>query len=320
MGAASMEVWLLCTAFGLDLLLGDPRWLPHAVRGFGSMVVGVEKPWRAAGSVIGLRTAGVCFTVTAVLAGAGLVWLSLWLASGIAALLAVVTVYWIYSLLAVRDLDVEARAVVVALEQGDLPTAREKLSRIVGRDTAQLDEPEILRAVLETVGENLNDGVVAPLFYCGLAGPIGMAVYKAVNTLDSMVGYRNERYREFGWASARLDDLLNFAPARLSALLIWAAAGLLGLDVRRSIRAVVRDARLQPSPNAGFPEAAMAGALRVQLGGMNFYQGRPSAKPPLGEAVAALSLDSFAQARRLLYTTSTLGVWAAAAFTYWRSS
>jgi adenosylcobinamide-phosphate synthase len=318
MSAVSTDVWLPAAAFGLDLLFGDPRGLPHPVRGFGWVVPRLETIWRRAAGGIGLRPAGMGFTLTAVALAAGSVWASLRLVSEHAALLNAVALYWLYSLLAARDLDVEARAVIVALRQGDLPAAREKLSLIVGRDTAHLDEPEILRAVLETVGENLNDGVVAPLFYCGLAGPLGMAAYKAVNTLDSMVGHKNERYREFGWASARLDDLLNLAPARLSALLIWIAAAFLGLDVRRSIRAVVRDAPLQPSPNAGFPEAALAGALRVRLGGINFYQGRPSAKPPLGEAVVALSLDSFPQARRLLYATSACGVLFAMAVTYWR--
>ncbi|MEX2300929.1 MAG: adenosylcobinamide-phosphate synthase CbiB [Bryobacterales bacterium] len=320
MSAVSGDVWLLVAAFAMDLALGDPRGLPHPVRGIGWLVPRIERAWRKVGDHIGQRAAGAAFTLTVVAAGAGCVGASLWLASGSAVLLAVVTLYWIYSLLAVRDLDVEACAVIVALQRGDLRAAREKLSRIVGRDTAQLDEQEILRAVIETVGENLNDGVVAPLIYCGIAGPVGMAVYKTVNTLDSMVGYKNERYREFGWASARLDDVLNFIPARLSAFLIWLAAGLLGLDARRSIRAVIRDASLQPSPNAGFPEAAVAGALRVQLGGMNFYQGRPNAKPPLGEAVAALSLDSFTKARRLLYATSALAVLVAAILTHWRSS
>ena len=169
MNATSMDAGLLAAAFALDLILGDPRGLPHPVRGFGWMVSRIENIWRRVGERIGQRTAGVGFPLTAVAAGTGCVCASLWLASGHTIVVAVVTVYWIYSLLAVRDLDIEARAVIVPLQCGNLLEARGKLSRIVGRDTSHLNEREILRAVIETVGENLNDGVVAPLFYCGLA-------------------------------------------------------------------------------------------------------------------------------------------------------
>src|SRR5205085_1386130 len=156
---------------------------------------------------------------------------------------------------------------------GDIAEARSKLAMIVGRDTAQLEEPEILRAAIETVAENLSDGVIAPLLYLALGGPVGMAAYKAINTLDSMVGYRDQRYSEFGWASARLDDLANFVPARLTAVLVWTCALMLGYDAGRSRRITLRDAKTQPSPNAGYPEAAVAGALGIRLGGVNFYHG-----------------------------------------------
>jgi adenosylcobinamide-phosphate synthase len=227
------------------------------------------------------------------------------------------TVYWAYSMLAVRDLDVESGAVIKELRRGDLTAARRKLSHIVGRDTSHLDEQEMLRAVIETVAENISDGVVAPLFYFTLAGPAGMAVYKATNTLDSMVGYKSERYRDFGWAAARLDDVLNFVPARLTAVLIWAASACLGLDLRRSVQAVWRDAWRQPSPNAGYPEAAVAGALQVRLGGLNYYGGTPSRKPPLGDP-GPLTADSFQAARRMLYVTSILAVALSASVLSWR--
>ncbi|MBK9170334.1 MAG: cobalamin biosynthesis protein CobD [Bryobacterales bacterium] len=275
---------------GLDLLFGDPRWLPHPVRGFGWAVTRLERIFRAAG--LPLRLAGALFWVTAVSAATWLVWLTQPWAN----------VYWIFSLLALRDLDNEASLVASALRRGDLNGAREKLSWIVGRDTAHLHEPEILRAAIETVAENLSDGVIAPLFYLGLAGPAGMAAYKAVNTLDSMVGYRNDRYRDFGWASARADDIANWAPARLSAILVCLVSG----HPIRSLRAVLRDAARQPSPNSGYPEAAFAGALGVRLGGLNHYQGVPSEKPFLGDPLAPLSLDVFRTARRLLYATALL--------------
>jgi adenosylcobinamide-phosphate synthase len=285
----------------LDLALGDPRWLPHPVRAFGWLVARLERLWRA--SRLPLRIAGVCFWLTAVGGAVLVVALAMryiprpWIA-----------IYWIFALLAIRDLDVEAARVIAALRRKDVADARRLLSFIVGRDTAALDEPEILRATIETVAENLCDGVIAPLFYLALGGPMAMAGYKAINTLDSMVGYRNERYREFGWASARMDDIANWIPARLSALLIWIAAIAAGCDPRSSVKVTMRDARTQPSPNAGYPEAAVAGALGIRLGGLNYYQGVASRKPYLGDARRALDLTVYRKARVLLYGSSLLMV------------
>jgi adenosylcobinamide-phosphate synthase len=182
------------------------------------------------------------------------------------------------------------------------------LAQIVGRDTESLDEKEVVRATIETIAENLSDAVIAPLFYLALGGPATMAAFKAVNTLDSMTGYRNERYREFGWASARMDDVANWIPARLTAALVWLCALLLRYDARRSIAVTLRDARLQPSPNAGYPEAAVAGALGVRLGGLNYYQGVASRKPYIGDGGRPLDLAAYTKARRLLYGASLLMV------------
>jgi adenosylcobinamide-phosphate synthase len=285
----------------LDLAIGDPRWLPHPVRWFGWLAARLERLWRA--SRLPLRIAGVLFFITAVGAAVLVVTVSMlylprpW-----------ISIYWIFSLLAVRDLDVEAGRVIAALRRDDLETARRMLSLIVGRDTVALDQPEILRATIETIAENLCDGVIAPLFYLALGGPVAMAAYKAINTLDSTVGYRNQRYREFGWASARVDDITNWVPARLSAMLIWICATLLGCDPRQSVAVTLRDARLQPSPNAGYPEAAVAGALGVRLGGLNYYQGVASRKPYLGDPRHALDLAAYRKTRVLLYGSSALMV------------
>ena len=286
-----------------DLAIGDPRWLPHPVRGIGLLASVAERFWR--GTKLPPRAAGALFWISVV--GTSLAVVRLTLPWG--------TVYWIYSLLACRDLDVEAGRVMRALRNGNLEESRRELSRIVGRDTGTLDEPEILRATVETVAENLSDGVIAPLLYLAAGGPLGMAAYKAINTLDSMVGYRSERYREFGWASARMDDLANFLPARLTAILIWVGALLLGFDARRSIRVTLRDAASQPSPNSGYPEAAIAGALGIQLGGLNFYKGVPSLKPKLGDAVRPVDYRAFQGVRRLLYVSEAL--MAAAIFMKW---
>lgn len=285
---------------GLDLALGDPQWLPHPVRGIGWLAQHTERALR--GTRLPLRTAGAVLWCVVTGGAAGLVYSTIRLAGSWA------RIYWVYSLLACRDLDVEALRVIRALDRGDLKDARKCLSWIVGRDTESLDEPEIVRATIETVAENLGDGVIAPLFYLALGGPVAMAAYKAVNTLDSMVGYRNERYAELGWASARIDDLANFLPARLSALLVWAAALLPTFSFPRAVRITCRDGASQPSPNSGFPEAAFAGALGVQLGGLNHYQGKPSLKAPLGDPMFRLERKQYRRARILLYTAEALFV------------
>ncbi len=284
---------LLCGA-ALDLALGDSHWLPHPIRGIGWLIARLEPHCRH----LPLRLGGVMLWLLVVGVTAGVVWLTLpWLA-----------IFWIWTFLAIRDLDVQSMRVIVALRAGDLVTARAKLSMIVGRDTATLNEPEILRATVETVAESLSDGIVGPLFYLALGGPAAMAAFKAASTLDSMCGYRNDRYREFGWASARLDDIANFIPARLSVILVAAGALLLGYDARGALRCAFRDGGSQPSPNSGYPEAAVAGALGVRLGGLNFYQGAASPKATLGDARRPLSLDVFTGTRHLLYGTSALAV------------
>ena len=286
----------LLAGVGLDLLIGDPQWLPHPVRAIGWFARHAERFWRWTG--LPLRAAGLFFWITVTGASAFAVWLTLpW-----------ATIYWIYALLACRDLDVEAARVVLALKSGDISAARKNLSWIVGRDTATLDEQEIVRATVETVAENLSDGVIAPLFWLIIAGPVGMAAYKAINTLDSTVGYRNERYREFGWASARIDDVANFIPARIAALLIALAALLPGFNASRALQISLRDGGNQPSPNSGYPEAAVAGALGVQLGGLNFYKTVPSRKPSLGDPIHPLNIGAFGKTRVLLYASEALCV------------
>jgi adenosylcobinamide-phosphate synthase len=280
----------------LDLAIGDPPWLPHPVRGIGWFATLAERFWRATG--LPLRAAGALFCFSVVGLSATIVWLTApWM-----------NIYWIFALLACRDLDGEASRVVRALRQDDLGEARQRLSRIVGRDTHVLDEQGVMRATVETVSENLSDGVIAPLFYLAVAGPAGMAAYKAINTLDSMVGYRNERYREFGWASARADDMVNYLPSRLTAALVGIAAFLPGYDALRSFRVTWRDGASQPSPNSGYPEAAFAGAIGVQLGGVNFYQGKPSFKSTLGDPANPLTRDAYPRVRVLLYASEALFV------------
>lgn len=287
----------LLAGVALDLAWGDPHWLPHPVRGIGLWADSAEKFWRK--THLPLRIAGAMFWITVVGTTACV----------IKSAPRFLNIYWIYSFLACRDLDLHALRVISALERSDLPEARRNLSFVVGRDTADLNEKEIVRAVIETVAENLNDGVIAPLFYFALGGPVAMAAYKAVNTLDSMVGHRNERYREFGFVSAKMDDLANWAPARLSAVLVWCAAAFVpGVSTVQAFKTTIRDGRNQPSPNAGFPEAAVAGALGVQLGGLNFYGGVPSRKASLGDPIIELDRRAYKKVRVLLYAVEAIFV------------
>lgn len=289
--------WETMAGAGLDMLLGDPRWMPHPVRGIGWLIAGQEPLWRRSGLTLRTAGAGLCLLTVALTAAA--VAASLWL-------LPYARIYWIYSLLAIRDLDRHAADVFHALRQSNLSAARERLSWIVGRDTANLEEPEIIRATVETVAENLSDGIVAPLFYLALGGPVLMAAFKAISTLDSMVGYRNEKYRDLGWFSARADDWANWIPARLTAVLIWVICALPGYSIRQAIRITLRDGASQPSPNSGYPEAAVAGALGLRLGGMNYYQGVPSRKAYLGDALVPPSAGVFPRLRVLLYGVALL--------------
>ena len=277
----------------LDLLLGDPRWLPHPIRGIGLLIETLERLLRK----IPYEKLAGCILVGSVLVVVVTVVIATprWAA-----------VYWIFTCLAVRSLDQESNEVIKALRSGDLERARTLVGRIVGRDTKDLNETDVTRAVFETVAENMSDAIVAPLFYLAILGAPGMVAYKAINTLDSMVGYKNDRYIRFGWAAARLDDAVNYIPARITAGLIILGAALVRLRWRSAIRAVFRDAHLQPSPNAGYPEAALAGALGVQLGGLNYYFGQPVQKPFLGDPLEALEWRRFSQVRLLLYFVSAV--------------
>lgn len=296
----------------LDLLLGDPRALPHPVMAIGRLIAFLESPLRRL--FANDRLAGVVLLVTTV----GITW-------GAAALLVkgaqaispaagfVAALYLAWVSLAARSLHCESARVAKALKLRDLPGARLALSYIVGRETEHLDEPEIWRGAIETVAENTGDGVIAPLFFLMLGGPPLALAYKAVNTLDSMVGYKNERYLNFGWASARFDDLANYLPARLTGLFMVLAAPLCALNGGGAWRILRRDCRNHASPNSGFPEAAAAGALGVRLGGSNRYFGRMVEKPTIGDAAAPLSLAAYRGVVRLMYCSETLlvAVWLA---------
>lgn len=273
---------LVMAGYLLDGLVGDPRWLPHPVRGIGWLIARGERRLNRGGPVARLL-AGAVLTCTVVGVSALVAWGAVTGARLIHPLLGdLVTILGIGLLLARRSLAEEAgQAVYRPLMDGDLPAARRAVSWVVGRDTDGLDERDVARASIETLAENLSDGVVAPLLFALVAGLPGIAAYKAINTLDSMIAHRDSRYLYFGRVAAHLDDAANWLPARITLLALVAAAALLGRDAAGAWRAAVADGGKHASPNAGWPEAAMAGALSIRLGGLNYYDGEPTHGPVL---------------------------------------
>lgn len=299
--------WLVPAAFAFDLLFGDPYGLPHPVVFIGAIINRLEI--LLASLFNNRRLAGTLLAVLALLVTGGLAWVLLRLAEEIHPLIGLAASVWLaYTTLSLRALHRLSREVVRCVEQKRLAEARRALSLIVGRETATLDEEGILRACIETVAENTSGGVVAPLFYLAVGGPVLALLHKAAGTLDAMVGYRDDRYRELGWASARLDDLFNLLPARLTGMLMALAAPFCGLGGRHAWRVMFRDARKHASPNAGFPEAAMAGALGVRLGGSAVYFGRRVEKPTLGDDTRPVTVAGYYGAVRLMYLTSFLAL------------
>lgn len=302
----SLEVQIVL-ALILDAVFGDPRWIPHPVRFIGGLALGLE-PW-CRRFFINKRVAGIGAVVLVLgsTSAAGAL-----LLTGAARIhpLAVdsASVLLLYFCFAARDLAGHGRAVQSALERKDLEAARVKVAMIVGRDTATLDEQGIVRAAVESVAENIVDGILAPLFWAVIAGPLGALVYKTINTLDSTFGYRNDQYREFGWAAARLDDLANFVPARLSGFFVIAAAFVLGRNGSQAWQVFRRDRLAHASPNSGHTEAAVAGALGLQLGGISLYFGKPVTKPVIGDSVDIPRADHIGGTIKLLWGATFMAV------------
>lgn len=298
---------IIILAYSLDLLFGDPPWLPHPVKGIGYLVRKLDMPLRKA--IRNKRVAGSIFAIIII----GLVYLASFAAIRTATyfnryLGFVLSALFIYTALAIKDLKVEGMRVYGALEKDRIDLARRNLSLIVGRDTERLDDKGIIRATVETVAENIVDGIISPLFFALLGGaPLALA-YKAVSTLDSMVGYKNDRYKDFGWFSARIDDWANFIPARIAYLILPLASCLAGYAAKDSFKVALRDGRKNPSPNSGIPEAAMAGALGVRLGGLNYYNSTAVMKPLIGDGKNNLSLVQIKESIRVAYASALLSV------------
>jgi adenosylcobinamide-phosphate synthase len=298
-----VQLWV---ALALDFLLGDPRWMPHPVRIMGRAAELLEILARK--TFYNERLAGVVAAAILIAATASASWGLLKGAQWMSPMAGNVAAVWmLYTTLAVKDLSGHGRAVFKPLESGDLDRARAAVARMVGRDTSELDEAGIVRASVESVAENSVDGVLSPIFYALLFGPVGAMAYKAVNTLDSMFGYRNDRYLNFGWASARVDDIVNFFPARLSVLFVFIGAVFPGGRPIQALRSVFRDAPKHLSPNAGYPEAAFAGALGVQLGGPLIRKGRPDSTTFMGDPLVSMNRECIHRANMLMIRSSLTG-------------
>jgi adenosylcobinamide-phosphate synthase len=304
----SSSAALLIVGFLLDLAVGDPRWLPHPVVLIGKIIShGERRLWR--GKAVHDFLAGMALSLFVVALSAGAAWalivcfqkLSSWLSFIATPALASTT-------LATRGLLDAVKLIEAPLRAGDIVVAREKLSRIVGRETAGLNQDKVLRASLESLSESTSDGVVAPLFYLFLGGvPLAMA-YKAVSTLDSMIGYRTEKYCYFGKFAARLDDTMNFIPARLTALFIVIATLALRLNPAGALRVAWRDHANNLSPNAGYPEAALAGAFSIRLGGPSIYFGKEICKPYMGDDLQPVRIEMLKEGRVLCLVTAILSL------------
>jgi adenosylcobinamide-phosphate synthase len=351
----SKSYTLLILAFTLDLCIGDPKWLPHPVRIMGWAISKTEKILRKWGT--GKKKWEVIEKFKGILLVIIIVCVTLWLTWFITYFLllmntsyfllltsSLLLVYLISTTISVKGLVDSAGLVIGSLKDKDLLGARTRLSNIVGRDTDSLDEKSILKATVESLAENASDGIIAPLFYFAIGGlPLAMT-YKAINTLDSMVGYKNERYRNFGWASARLDDVANFIPARITGILIVIAAFILNafeylkssilnnlellnkfkrfkqnhFDYINAFKIIIRDGRKHPSPNSGVPEAAIAGSLGVRLGGPSKYGGVTVDKPFIGMERVKDYLSASEEAINIVRVASLLALWIAMVVLYVR--
>ncbi|PJZ26410.1 cobalamin biosynthesis protein CobD [Leptospira hartskeerlii] len=299
------SIWILPASLLIDLSLGDPQGFPHPVRLIGKFARYMEKLTRK--YISSERFAGIITAISVYSISFIFPWAILEFSRYLHPFLEeLASVFIIYTSIALKDLLDHSKDVHSALHENDLEKARRMVGRIVGRDTATLEEPEIVRADLESVGESLVDGITAPFFFAVLLGPSFAMLYRSINTLDSLFGYKNETYLKFGWASARMDDLANYIPARLTAPILCISSALLGFHPLRSFKILIRDGRKHPSPNSGLCEAALAGALKIQLGGINYYSGIPNEKPKLGDPDRKLDLNLILDANKIIFLTSIL--------------
>ena len=314
-----MTILACIIGFLLDCIFGDPVWMYHPIRVIGNLISVLEKGLRKllcsripaseqkkknkrevlAGGILWILTVSLSFLVPAVfLFAAGKVH---------PAVRFLLETFWCYQIFAARCLVGESRKVYQKLKEDDLPGARKAVSMIVGRDTENLTAEGVTKAAVETVAENASDGVIAPMLYMAIGGVWLMFLYKGINTMDSMLGYKNDKYLYFGRCAAKLDDVANYIPARLSGWLMVAASAFVKMDVKNAAKIYRRDRRNHASPNSAQTEAAMAGALEVQLAGNAYYFGKLYEKPTIGDGIRSVEVEDIRRSNRLLYATAILG-------------
>ena len=296
-----IKIWI---AYVLDLIFGDPQNVVHPVQVIGKIISAGEKILLRkkykflAGAVLNIFTVSITYT-------------SMYLISKsvkISVFFMIIEIYLMYTIFSINSLAREGNRVYRILKEGDIEKARKDLSYLVSRDTETMDEKMIIRSTMETISENTVDGIVAPMFYMFLGGmPLAMA-YKAINTLDSMVGYKNEKYMDFGKFSAKVDDAANFIPARITGILIVLTSMILGYDYKNSLKIFLRDRKNHSSPNSAHSEASVAGALGVQFGGKVSYFGKETDKPTIGDKTKEFELEDIRKNIRIMYVTSFLSL------------
>ena len=295
-----IKIWI---AFVLDLIFGDPQHVIHPVQVIGKFIELLEKillrkKYKVlAGGILAFLTIGITFFVCFIIS------------KNIQnPVFAIIEIYLMYTIFSINSLAREGNRVYEILKSGDLEVARKELAYLVSRDTGEMDEKMVIRSTMETISENTVDGIIAPLFYMFLGGlPLAMA-YKAINTLDSMVGYRNEKYEKFGKVSAKIDDVANFIPARISGILIIIASFVLKYDYKKAFEIFKRDRKNHSSPNSGQSESAVAGALGVQFGGTVSYFGKIVEKPTIGDKMKEFDIEDIKRNIKIMYTTSVVGL------------
>lgn len=297
-------------AFLMDIILGDPYWYPHPVIYMGKYIKFYENKIRKGiNSEKGLKIAGIFLVITITFITYISSYLLLKIVFKIHPLLfGIINILLLWNCLALKCLNIETTKVYKALKKDDISLSRKMISYLVGRDTSELDEVAITKASVETIAENTSDGVIAPLFYMFIGGAPLALVYKAINTMDSMVGYKNDKYMDFGWAAAKIDDVANYIPARITGLLISVASVIMNLDWKSSFIILSRDSRNHSSPNSGFPEASVAGALGIQLGGSNKYFGKLVHKPTIGDNIRNIEKEDIILTIRLMYIASIISL------------
>lgn len=306
---SKLIILVMVIAYLLDLIIGDPYSFPHPVRFIGNLIRFTEgkiriifkskKQLKIGGFLLWTITVGFTALVT------GLI-LNLLCINNI--FYVIIASIILYTTLSTKCLADEAKKIYEVLKTGDIEKSRKQLSYIVGRDTTSLSENEIIRATVETVAENTVDGIISPMMYGFIGGPVLAMAYKAINTLDSMVGYKNEKYGDIGFASAKIDDIANFIPARITPFFMMIASFILGFNSKKSIKIAMRDRKNHKSPNCAYAEGAVAGALEVQLGGTNMYFGEKVYKPTIGDKDRELEAEDILRTNKIMYLTSFIAL------------